>query len=243
MTLTSALTATPIDSRVQITRATWVSESSLQVEVKAKQISGDWLMEPPLLLIGEKKILPSAASLKAARFSFLKAVTEGEGSGVLEFEIESAWRSARRGVLVLNPSSTAQSSVAPRLEVGFTWGSFATATTTAVSAEPVSDWRVQVSSASFVSETRLRVEFVSQTGLLLFADVPTLQIDDKTNLLPTSDSLKASTALVAGKRLALEFELDSQTKERGRGRLIFNSSAQVWSGGMSPRIEVVVRWK
>jgi len=242
MTLTPAPTALPPDARLVITKAMFVSESSLRVEIKAKQISGDWLLESPLLLIGDKKISPSAASLKATRFSFLNAVTTGEAAGALEFEIEPTLRVSRRGSLVFNPSSQSQSIVAPRLEVGFEWGSLAAATATALPTGPVSDPRVVVESASFVSETRLRVNFGAQSGLLLYAEAPMLTIGE-TKLLPTAESFKSFTALAAGKRLALEFEMGSKEKEIGRGMLIFNLSSQAWSGGMSPRIEVVVRWQ
>jgi hypothetical protein len=241
-TLTPAPTALPPDARVVITKAMLVSESSLRVELTAKQISGDWLMEPPLLQIGDKKISPSAASLKATRFSFLNAVTAGEAAGALEFEIEAALRSSRRGSLVFNPSSQSLSIVAPRLEVGFEWGKLAVATATPLPSGPASDPRVAVNGASFVSETRLRVDFTAQSGLLLYAEAPLLTIGDA-NLLPTAESFKAFTALAAGKRLALEFDLDVKAKEAGRGSLIFNPSSQAWSGGMSPRIEVIVTWK
>ena len=242
MTLTPASTALPPDARMVITKAMMVSDSLLRVEITGKQISGDWLLESPFLLIGDRKISPSAASLKATRFSFLNAVTAGEAPGVLEFDIEPALRSSRRGSLIFNPSSQPLSIVAPRLEVGFEWGRLAAATATAAPAGPVSDPRVVVDSAPFVSATRLHVNFTAQSGLLLYAEAPMLTIGE-TTLFPTVESFKAFTALAAGKRLALEFDLDAKAKDVGRGMLIFNPSSQAWSGGMSPRIEVIVMWK
>ena len=242
MTLAPAPTALPPDARMAVTKAMFVSDSSLRVEITGKQISGDWLLESPLLLMGDKKISPSAASLKATRFSFLNAVTAGEAAGALEFDIEPALRSARRGSLIFNPSSQSQSIVAPRLEVGFEWGKLAAATATAAPAGPVSDPRVVVDSAPFVSATRLHVNFTAQSGLLLYAEAPVMTVGEAI-LFPTVETFKAFTALAAGKRLALEFEMDAKAKQIGQGRLIFNPSAQAWSGGMSPRIEVIVVWK
>ena len=136
VTLPLASTPTPglgtaMPSVVVVTATVSAKTGLLAVTFHARQITGDYLFEPPVLESGGQRLAATAGSVERARLALLKLATQGEAQAVLEFALLSVTENGKQrtpvvpaqgsGQLIFNPDSLAGSLVAPRMALPVVW--------------------------------------------------------------------------------------------------------------------------
>lgn len=117
---------------VEVVTATVSAKTGvLAVTFHARQITGDYLFQPPVLEAGGQRLTATAASVERARLTLLKLATQGEAQAVLEFGLLPAAENGPQrtpvptqpgsGQLIFNPASQATSMVAPRVVLPVAW--------------------------------------------------------------------------------------------------------------------------